>query len=152
MPLTHMLAVNSSPGHVGVWGGTTSSHWVGGSYTQLNSMCIKFMNRVILNMERLGWVVWLSWPYWVRYWAPYVWYYVAFRIMYVIQDYVIRDYVFRDYIVWDYVAFRIMSFKIISFGIMSFEIMSFKIMSFGVMPFGIILFGIVSHSHLHRSA
>ena len=28
--------------------------------------CFQFMNRVILIMGRLGWVICLSWPYWVR--------------------------------------------------------------------------------------
>ena len=28
--------------------------------------CNQFMNAVILIMARFGWVVYLSWPYWVR--------------------------------------------------------------------------------------
>ena len=28
--------------------------------------CTQFMNRVMLIMGRLGWVVGLSWPFWVR--------------------------------------------------------------------------------------
>ena len=34
--------------------------------TPLNLLCIHLMNRVILIMGRLGWVICLSWPYWVR--------------------------------------------------------------------------------------
>ena len=30
------------------------------------NLCTQFMNLVILIMRRLGWVVCLSWPYWVR--------------------------------------------------------------------------------------
>ena len=29
-------------------------------------LCTQFMNRVMLIMGRLGWVVGLSWPFWVR--------------------------------------------------------------------------------------